>query len=124
MTAALVFLKNNWRTLAVLALLGATFASGRHAGLRAERALCEASLQAARTDLQKEKDVLQVAADRAAQVDALARQKAEETLADVRRRLANERKKNATFDTCRAGSDFLLLYAETAGSGAVGNASR
>lgn len=123
--AILKWLGNNWKIVAVLAAVAGVYFYGSHNGKVAERAVCDAEIQAEKDAQQLVKDKLQRDADKKSADYEKERAADQVKLNDVKRRLENEKKKNIAFATCHAGPDFLRIYETAAGrAGAAGDSSR
>lgn len=105
--------------LATLGGAGGIYFYGEHNGAERELARCAAATKKIQDALQQSKDNYQKAVNQKAREYEKERADADLLLSDIKKRLRNEKNRNAAFASCHAGAEFLRLYGELAGTGAA-----
>lgn len=120
--AILLFCKNNWQILLVVALVIFAYSYGHRSGTLRERDKCNEVIQKIHDDAQATKDILQKQIDDLS-ADYQKNKDARETeLKDIKKRYENAKFKKLTL-ACPADAIWLQLYKGTAASTASDSGS-
>lgn len=116
LVAILTWLKNNWLPLAGVIAMIALFGFGYHVGSYVETNTCNAKITDIHDAAEKSRVNIQDAADKQSAIYEASKSKQAKAIKSLKGKLVDVENKNAAFNSCHAGTDFVQLYRDAATS--------